>query len=49
MVVDSYLAKDPNSKVACETLVTTNLVVLAGETRGPKISKDEKQIARDVH
>ena len=41
MVVDSYLSKDPVSRVACETLTTTNKVVLAGETRGPKISKEE--------
>ena len=41
MVVDSYLSKDPVSRVACETLTTTNKVVLAGETRGPKIQKDE--------
>jgi len=41
MVVDSYLSKDPESRVACETLTTTNKVVLAGETRGPKIEKDE--------
>ena len=34
MVVDSYLSKDPVSRVACETLTTTNKVVLAGETRG---------------
>jgi S-adenosylmethionine synthetase len=41
MVVDSYLSKDPVSRVACETLATTNKVILAGETRGPKIKKDE--------
>ena len=41
MVVDSYLAIEPFSRVACETLTTTNKVVLAGETRGPKIDKDE--------
>ena len=41
MVVDSYLSKDPVSRVACETLTTTNKVVLAGETRGPKLNKDE--------
>jgi S-adenosylmethionine synthetase len=41
MVVDSYLSKDPVSRVACETLTTTNKVVLAGEIRGPKIDKDE--------
>ena len=41
MVVDSYISKDPVSRVACETLTTTNKVVLAGETRGPKIEKEE--------
>ncbi len=41
MVVDSYLRKDPEARVACETLTTTNKVVLAGEVRGPKISKNE--------
>ncbi len=41
MVVDSYLSKDPFSRVACETLTTTNKVILAGETRGPQIKKDE--------
>ena len=39
MVVDTYLAKDPFSRVACETLATTNKVVLVGETRGPDIKK----------
>jgi len=41
MVVDSYLSGDPFSRVACETLTTTNRVVLAGEVRGPEIKKDE--------
>ena len=41
MVVDSYLSVDPFSRVACETLTTTNRVVLAGEVRGPVIKKDE--------
>ena len=41
MVVDTYLASEPQSRVACETLTTTNKVVLAGETRGPEINKDE--------
>ena len=41
MVVDSYLSGDPFSRVACETLTTTNKVVLAGEVRGPDIKKDE--------
>jgi S-adenosylmethionine synthetase len=34
-VLDAFLAADPYSRVACETLVTTNRVVLAGEVRGP--------------
>ncbi len=41
MVVDSYLSGDPFSRVACETLTTTNRVVLAGEVRGPEIQKNE--------
>ena len=34
-VVDAFLAADPVARVACETLVTTNRIVLAGEVRGP--------------
>ena len=34
-VVDTFLAADPLSRVACETLTTTNRIVLAGEVRGP--------------
>ncbi len=41
MVVDSYIEKDPFSRVACETLTTTNKVILAGEIRGPKINQEE--------
>jgi S-adenosylmethionine synthetase len=41
MVVDLYLSKNPESRVACETLTTTNKVVLAGEIRGPEIDKDD--------
>ena len=41
MVVDSYLGAEPHSRVACETLTTTNKVVLAGEVRGPEIKKDD--------
>jgi len=40
-VVDLYLSRDPLSRIACETLTTTNKVVLAGEVRGPLIEKDE--------
>jgi len=36
-VVDLFLTKDPYARVACETLTTTNLVVLAGEIRGEGI------------
>jgi S-adenosylmethionine synthetase len=46
MVVDTYLSKEPHSRVACETLTTTNKVVLAGETRGPKI--DNKELIEKV-
>jgi len=41
MVVDHYLSQDPYSRVACETLTTTNKVVLAGEVRGPDLNKSE--------
>ena len=41
MVVDSFISGDPHSRVACETLTTTNKVVLAGEVRGPEIKKEE--------
>ena len=41
MVVDTYLSGDPYARVACETLTTTNKVVLAGEVRGPEIKKDD--------
>ena len=41
MVVDTYLAAEPQSRVACETLTTTNKVVLAGEVRGPEIKKKD--------
>ena len=41
MVVDTYLSENDNfSRVGCETLTTTNLVVLAGEVRGRKIDKE---------
>ncbi|HET6519991.1 MAG TPA: S-adenosylmethionine synthetase N-terminal domain-containing protein, partial [Geminicoccaceae bacterium] len=34
-VVDAYLRADPHARVACETLATTNRIVIAGEVRGP--------------
>ena len=53
MVVDSYLSGDPFSRVACETLTTTNKVVLAGEVRGPEIKKNDlidkvRQCIKDI-
>ncbi len=47
-VVDAYLTADPHSRVACETLTTTNRIILAGEVRGPdSITKDMiEEIAR---
>jgi len=41
MVVDTYLSNDPFSRVACETLTTTNKVILAGEVRGPEVKKED--------
>jgi S-adenosylmethionine synthetase len=40
-VVDAFLAADPYARVACETLVTTNRIVLAGEVRGPRSLVDK--------
>lgn len=40
-VVDAYLGAMPDARVACETLATTNRIVIAGETRGPAtVTKD---------
>jgi S-adenosylmethionine synthetase len=46
-LIDNFLAFDPNSKVACETLVTTGQVFLAGEVKSD-IYLDVQKIARDV-
>jgi S-adenosylmethionine synthetase len=46
-LIDNFLAFDPQSKVACETLVTTGQVVLAGEVKS-KAYLDVQSIARDV-
>lgn len=46
-LIDHFLAFDPNSKVACETLVTTGQVVLAGEVKS-NTYLDVQKIARDV-
>ncbi len=46
-LIDNFLAYDPNSKVACETLVTTGQVVLGGEVKSTAYL-DVQEIARDV-
>lgn len=46
-LIDQFLAFDPDSKVACETLVTTGLVVLGGEVKS-KAYLDVQKIAREV-
>ena len=46
-LLDNFLAQDPNSKVACETLVTTGLTVLSGEVKTNSYV-DVQKIARDV-
>ncbi len=53
-VLDAYLAADPFARVACETLVTTNRIVLAGEVRGPDSVTEEllaglvREAVRDI-
>ncbi len=46
-LLDEFLRRDPDSKVACETLVTTGLVVLSGEVK-TNAYVDVQQIAREV-
>lgn len=46
-LIDHFLAYDPSSKVACETLVTTGQVILAGEVKS-KAYLDVQEISRDV-
>lgn len=47
-VLDAYLTENPEARVACETLATTNTIVIAGEVRGADITKAQiEQIARD--
>ena len=49
-VVDAYMAADPGARVACETMTTTNRIVVAGEVRGPdSITPDDVEaLARDA-
>ena len=39
-IVDLFLSKDPESRVAAETMVTTNKVVISGEVNGPDVFKE---------
>jgi S-adenosylmethionine synthetase len=50
-IVDAYLAEMPEARVACETLATTNRVVIAGEVRGPDaiLSKVESLTRNAIH
>ena len=53
-IVDLFLKHEPDARVACETLTTTNLIVLAGETRGPAsitedmIEETARRAVRDI-
>jgi S-adenosylmethionine synthetase len=48
-VVDAYLGAMPEARVACETLATTNRIVIAGEVRGPDAVRDEvESLAREA-
>src|SRR5210317_1948381 len=47
-VLDAFFAEDPYSRVACETLATTDRVVIGGEVRGPgDVIARVEEIARD--
>jgi len=49
-VVDAYIGAEPQARVACETLCTTNRIVIAGEVRGPASITSEtiESLARDA-
>nr|WP_246423505.1 methionine adenosyltransferase [Roseospira goensis] len=48
-VVDTFLAADPMARVACETLTTTDLVILAGEVRGPaEVAENPDRLEEEV-
>ena len=47
-VLDAFLADEPEARVACETFVTTNRIVIGGEVRGPEaVSGRAEEIARE--
>ncbi len=49
-IVDLYLSKFKESRVACETMTTTNKVILSGEIRGPEVNPDEieKEVRKTI-
>jgi len=47
-IIDAYLAQDANSKVACETLCTTGLVVVAGEVRSTAVIDVQKVVRQTI-
>ena len=53
-VVDLFLSADPYARVACETMATTNMIILAGEVRGPnsittaKLEEVARQAVREI-
>jgi S-adenosylmethionine synthetase len=48
-IVDAYLKADPQSRVAVETLCTTNRIIIAGEVRGPEsVARSIEGLARDA-
>ena len=47
-IIDAYLAQDANSKVACETLCTTGLVVVAGEVRSTAVIDVQKVVRETI-
>ncbi len=47
-VVDAFLAEDPQARVACETLVTTNRIILAGEVRAGQEKDGYKKIIKEL-
>jgi len=47
-ILDDFLSQDPESKVACETFVSTGLAVIGGEVRAENAYVDIQQVARGV-
>ena len=47
-IVDAFLTKDPEARVAAETMVTTNKVIVSGEVNGPDIFKENSNSFDDL-